>query len=426
MPKTAKKAAAAIVITEPCDRDVEGFGALPFVKCERPMMTATRKDVSELKAALLAAGFESAETSVREYLDGNPDAADLAAAWNDGDDVSQWNPLDSMNGPGWTMVAVLDVSDSGDATNDAVAVFARPAGMVDQVPQDKPWPFPKTEGGGPEAQSETPPAGPVEFSAPLQDMTDGSVVPEPAPAMTKSEAHLGRKSAQFELLEPTDALLKTFTPRVEKHGEDDVSAASLGLQIEAPNTILDLLSPSLRPTLYAAPEGQVTLPGVEESTPLLRTKVIETLKLSNCYEGWTLKITAGLNDITISDCKVDKFVVTPRDGGSVQLDLRIGSSDIDETEAGWLYGHLRHDIEITLHAPQAKPAPIDGSTEAFKRDHPDAEQPEAGDLFAQQHGDQDDEREPDIGDGVEGDDDGPPLDSDDVVHDVVESEGVAS
>jgi len=29
----------------------------------------------------------------------------------------------------------------------------------------------------------------------------------------------------FELSTPTEALLKTFTPRTEKHGDDEVSAA---------------------------------------------------------------------------------------------------------------------------------------------------------------------------------------------------------
>lgn len=341
MPKKPKAAAAvALQITEPCDRDQEGYGALPFVQCDRESMTITRAEISAAKATLLEAGFESNEIEI------GPDA-DIPAE------------------PGWLLVAVLATEGESAA---AVAILARPAGMADQAPDGKPWPFPHTEGGGPDAQSD----------------------PQPAPAMSKTEAHLGRKSAQFEILQPTDALLRTFTPRVEKHGEDDVSAASLGLSIEAPNTILDLLSPSLRPTLYAAPEGQVTLPGVEESTPLLRTKVIETLKLSNCYEGWLLRISRGFDgDIDISGCKVDKFVVTPRDGGSVQLDLRIGSSDISEEEAGWLYGKLRHDIEITLHAPAPKPEAIDGSTEAFERDHPIDER-DAGDLFAEEHGGSDD------------------------------------
>lgn len=50
----------------------------------------------------------------------------------------------------------------------------------------------------------------------------------------------------FELLTPIEATLRTLTPRTEKHGEDDVSAVSLGLTIRGPNTLLDYLSKGLR------------------------------------------------------------------------------------------------------------------------------------------------------------------------------------
>ena len=33
----------------------------------------------------------------------------------------------------------------------------------------------------------------------------------------------------FEITSPTEATLRTLTPRIEKHGDDDVSAVSLGL-----------------------------------------------------------------------------------------------------------------------------------------------------------------------------------------------------
>lgn len=212
----------------------------------------------------------------------------------------------------------------------------------------------------------------------------------------------------FELTTPTDALLKTFSPRVEKHGEDEVSAASLGLRIIGANTLLDLLQPGLRTMLYTAPEGQESLPGVEPSTPLLRAKGVESVKLAACFEGWTLKIDHGIDErdpFVIGGSKVDKFVVVPKEGGTVEIDLRVGSSDIDESEAGWLYGRQRQDISITLHAPKAPAAAIDGSTEAFKADHPGAadgqgdllDGEEAGEAFARL------QEDPDAGPGDEGD-----------------------
>lgn len=186
----------------------------------------------------------------------------------------------------------------------------------------------------------------------------------------------------FELTNTT-ATLTSVTPRTEVHGEEKVFAISLGLKIEGPNTLLDRLSPTLRTTLYRAAEGQPDLPGIEASTPMLRTRGIETLHLAGSLEGWTLEVDHGIDEsapIMLGGCKVDKFRVTPKEGGSIELLLRIGSNDIDATEAGLLCSHLSQEVSITLTAPKIAPvAPvIDGTTAAFSADHP-----EAGDLFAQ-------------------------------------------
>lgn len=201
----------------------------------------------------------------------------------------------------------------------------------------------------------------------------------------------------FELTQPTKALLKTFTPRTEKHGDDEVSAASLGLRITGANTLLDILQPGLRDMLYKAVEGQEQLPGMPPNTPLLRAKGVESVKLGACFEGWTLRIDHGMDGddpFVIGGAKCDRYVITPHEGGSVDIDFRVGSSDIDETEAGWLYGRQKQDITITLHAPEKPAGVIDGSTEAFERDHPGASgqadllDTEAGDVFAAEHGGQ--------------------------------------
>lgn len=202
----------------------------------------------------------------------------------------------------------------------------------------------------------------------------------------------------FQLTSPTEVTLKTFTPRTERHGDDEVSAASLGLKFTGPNTLLDILQPGLRDMLYKAVEGQDQLPGVDPHTPLLRAKGVESVKLGACFEGWTLKIDRGMDEsdpFVIGGARVDKFVVTPHEGGSVELDFRIGSSDIDETEAGWLYGHQKQDITITLWAPEKKADVIDGSTEAFERDHPTQVDliEDAGDVFSAAHGGPDEDED---------------------------------
>lgn len=169
----------------------------------------------------------------------------------------------------------------------------------------------------------------------------------------------------FELLTTTAATLKTLTPRTEKHGDDDVSAVSLGLSITGPNTLLDLLQPGLRDALYRAVDDQEQLPGVEPATPLLRSAGIESVKLTPKFEGWTLRIDARADEddpIVLGSCKCDKFVVEPKQGGSIELTFRVGTSDIDESEAGWLFGHLSQELWITLTAPpKTEGEPIDGT-----------------------------------------------------------------
>lgn len=80
--------------------------------------------------------------------------------------------------------------------------------------------------------------------------------------------------------------------------------------------------------------------------------------------------------------KVDKMSTEPLQGGSSILYLRAGTSDVDADKLGKLAMHNGQSIWITLTAPKAGAAPIDGTAEAFQRDHPDAT-----DLFAQTHGD---------------------------------------
>ena len=193
----------------------------------------------------------------------------------------------------------------------------------------------------------------------------------------------------FELKTPTAAKLNSVTPRKEIHGDEPVSAISLGLSITGPNTLLDALDGGkLRHALYMAVPDQEQLPGVEPSTPLLRARGIEQVKLAGTFEGWTVTFEHGLGDdsaIVLGASKIDALRCRPMAGGSIELLFRVGTSDISEDEAGALFGKLGQEVMITVTAPVvATGAPIiDGSVDAFQADHPDA-----GDLFADGAADQ--------------------------------------
>lgn len=223
----------------------------------------------------------------------------------------------------------------------------------------------------------------------------------------------------FALLDKTEALLTSVTPRTEVHGDDRVFAISLGLKITGPNTLLDKLTPALRHMIYTAkPDAEPELDGIEASTPLLRCPGVELMNLKVSLEGWTLAIDASFDEdepITIGGCKVDKFRVSPSQGGTVDLMFRIGSNDIDQDEAGWLCSHLAREIWVTLTPPEAKAEAIDGTGEQFQAEHPDLPGPDAGELFSQEHGGPEDDPseggDPDAagGEGPEPDPDLNPL-----------------
>lgn len=206
----------------------------------------------------------------------------------------------------------------------------------------------------------------------------------------------------FQLLTFTEAHVASVTNRVERHGEDEKPAVSIGLELTAANTILDQIDHKLREALYKAVEGQDQLPGVAEATPVLRCNSIDRVTLPTAHEGWTLQVDDGIDEtqpMVFGGVKVDKMSVEPKQGGSIVLRLRCGTSDISAETLGKLGMHNGQSIWITLTAP-AKPADaIDASSSA--KDLPKS----AGDLFTDEHG---------PADGDDGDDEGGSTDADGV------------
>jgi hypothetical protein len=179
----------------------------------------------------------------------------------------------------------------------------------------------------------------------------------------------------FQITQPTTALLVSVTNRSEKHGDDEVPAVSFGLKITGANTLLDLLGKDLRDALYHKPRNK-TVEGVEELAPTLRTKAFDYVALKlGPFEGWTLNVDHGIDEetpVTFGACKVDKFRVAPIEGGSIELSMRIGTSDISAASLGIVGMKISQQISVTLLAPMVKDEgkPIDGKptltpTEAF-------------------------------------------------------------
>ena len=174
--------------------------------------------------------------------------------------------------------------------------------------------------------------------------------------------------------------MASLTTRIQKHGDDDVPAVSLGLQMTVANTMLDVIDPSIRESLFKRVDGQPDLPGLESTTPALRCNSIDRAVLSTKYEGWTLEIDDGVDETTpktFGGCKVDKFIVEPITGGSCMLSLRIGTSDLDAEKSGMLGMRLGQSIWIKLRAPERV---ADAPAQAPAK--PADDKSDAGTLFA--------------------------------------------
>lgn len=179
----------------------------------------------------------------------------------------------------------------------------------------------------------------------------------------------------LEITEFTEAHVASVTNRTEKHGDDEVPAVTLAVEITAANTMLDLIDPGIRQALYKAVEDQEQLPGVEPATPVLRCNSFDVLPLTTAYEGWSQHVDDGIDEtvpMEFASVKVDKLRVDAKQGGSVVLKLRLGTSDVDADRLGKLGMHNGQSIWLKLLKPEAPAPAIDGSVEAFERDHPEA------------------------------------------------------
>lgn len=199
----------------------------------------------------------------------------------------------------------------------------------------------------------------------------------------------------FNLPNNTECVLTTFVGRTQKSGPDDVPAVTFRLKMAGvSNMLLDRFSPTIRHTVYKAVEGQEQLPGMEDATPILQSKDLTEWAPDTCLEGWRVIVARGVNDDTalqMGSVKIDDFRFSLFDGGHMDVDMRCSTADVDEAGAGMLWGRQKRKVFVMITAPEApsaKPA-IDGSVDAFKKDHPefkDGAGPDAGDLFNEQHG----------------------------------------
>lgn len=163
----------------------------------------------------------------------------------------------------------------------------------------------------------------------------------------------------FEL--QATAKLSNLNLRAEKHGDENSGAADLSLEITQNNDLLAIFDPSLKGLLYVKDLSQPDL--LSEADPYhltrLRFPALGTLVWDREITACDCHIAFGLGGMMrLEDCVLSKFRITPQEGGSVTVVLRVQAHPQPEDVAK-LFGLIQSEIEIDIL--QSVPAQNDGA-----------------------------------------------------------------
>lgn len=180
----------------------------------------------------------------------------------------------------------------------------------------------------------------------------------------------------FQFSQPTTVKLMHVNLRDEKHGDEPAAAIDVKFKRESGNDILDLFHPKLLEALYyrdATTEAQSEVPGVARILPNKLFTRMDPISWSLDITGATVVIDFGLggeSNITLHDCKVNSFLIDPKEGGTVEVSFRVQTSKIPDGALDKLAKKLKCETQITIAVPDVKPGPqqqaIDGTAANFE------------------------------------------------------------
>jgi len=166
---------------------------------------------------------------------------------------------------------------------------------------------------------------------------------------------------KFEIEDFTAVKLVSVNFRSQLHGEEHVPAVDLGVAMDAPNSVLSYFDGALLSALYyssAASSGQAAIEGVPQVLPNMRfPRLGLPLKWDDTGKGYELEIDYGLgpdeSNIVLDLCTVGEFRLTPKEGGTVEIKLRVqcSGSPLTEKVCGKLASLIQQEVHIKLLAP---------------------------------------------------------------------------
>jgi len=203
----------------------------------------------------------------------------------------------------------------------------------------------------------------------------------------------------FALTTFHDLLVRQFQPRSESHGKDLVPACTVHVSQDCSNELLMLINPALKGLLFKRsghPDVHPELDGVAPVTDMTEVRESDIgvpIVLKTEYQGYRLEVDYGIggdSNIHLIECKLDEFkIVKLVPSGTIELRYRIHASGVDEHTLGVLGTLVRHTIKGKLIPPtaeQLRQMEQEAATAIAKAKSEAGPGPDAGDIFAGQHG----------------------------------------
>ena len=149
--------------------------------------------------------------------------------------------------------------------------------------------------------------------------------------------------------------LASVNARAEIHGDERKSAFDLKFDASVPSADLIEFHPSLRAFLYKeATSPDLASQGGDDKETELRFPLLGDLKWDWEGTGYHLEVeygTGGKSNIKLGDVKIDKFKISPQNGGTVLIEFR-AIVHPESKDVGKLCEMIQTDIGIHLISPE--------------------------------------------------------------------------
>ena len=180
------------------------------------------------------------------------------------------------------------------------------------------------------------------------------------------------------------AYLATLTPHTEKHGDENVQAATLKIEVVMSNAVLNEFDKGLLSALYRQPtKGETSDIEAKNEYQKVRFPLLSPAKWDEEFPGYKLRIDSDIGDaelLSLFDVTLKKFQFEPCDGGSLRITFNANCHP-EPSQAGELFSMMQEHVSLTLIAPTAE----EQKAAAEKKDAPKKKAAEGqGDILADQ------------------------------------------